>query len=403
MIEIAKVVGYDPLPVGRICSGTGVDDEKKFKITSCVHLEWYWLVKIDSTETRVQIKYHNHLRKTATMFRSLPVTMAHVLDYDKAHVNVYHGYGYKDSLIVYGHVLARKPASRTKYTNNVLSNIISLVKLFLFRPAPGVDVMLAWEEQQIFSTTQRDGSFKFEWASVTAVLPGWHSVTVHVLNKQHQPTAFGEGKIFVPHITQYGFISDIDDTVLVSHSATTGKRLRVLFTSNPRSRKTFADVVKYYHLLSVAHTEPALPNPFFYVSSSEWNLYDYLNEFFKHNELPKGAFLLNEIKRWYQLFKTGKTKHHGKLIKVARILHVFPTQRFVLLGDNSQSDPEIYAAVANKYPDRIVAIYLRNISSKKESATKKMVQSIESKEIYTCIFKHTDEAIAHSRSIGLIV
>lgn len=337
------------------------------------------------------------------MFRRLQVSMAKVLNFYDAHVKVYHGYGYKDSLIVYGHVLAGKQKTQTKYTNNVLLNIISLVKLFLFRPIPEVSVMLVWEEQRIYSTTQHDGSFKFEWASDSAILPGWHSITVHVLNNMKQPTAFGEGKIFVPHITQYGFISDIDDTVLVSHSATTRKRLRVLFTRNPRSRKTFSDVVNYYQLLSVAHTESAVPNPFFYVSSSEWNLYDYLNEFFKHNGLPKGAFLLNEIKRWYQLFKTGKTKHQGKLIKVARILQVFPKQRFVLLGDNSQSDPSIYVAVANKYPDRIVAIYLRNISEKREHATKKLLQTIESKEIYTCLFKHTDEAIAHSRSIGLIV
>jgi phosphatidate phosphatase APP1 len=329
--------------------------------------------------------------------------MAKRFNYSTAKVNVYHGYGYKDSLIVYGHVLAGKPTSPTKYTNNVVVNVISLIKLFFIKPVAGVDVLLQWEGQQIYSTTEKDGSFKFEWASVTAISPGWHSITVHLLNKKSEPTAFGEGKIFVPHVTQYGFISDIDDTVLVSHSATTGKRLRVLFTSNPRSRKTFADVVKYYQLLSIAHTEPAVPNPFFYVSSSEWNLYDYLNEFFKHNGLPKGAFLLNEIKRWYQLFKTGKTKHQGKLIKVARILQVFPKQRFVLLGDNSQSDPEIYAAIANKYPERIVAIYLRNISSKKELATTKLLQAIASKDIYTCLFKHTDEAIAHSRSIGLIV
>lgn len=328
--------------------------------------------------------------------------MAKVVDYSGAFVNVYHGYGYKDSLIVYGHVFRRKSSSRTKYTTNVVLNVISLIKLFLFKPLPEVEVMLIWEDQRIYSTTQQDGSFKFEWASKTGVLPGWHKVVVYVLNKQQQPTAFGEGKIFVPHVTQYGFISDIDDTVLVSHSATTGKRLHVLFTRNPRSRKTFADVVRFYQLLSAAHTEVTVPNPFFYVSSSEWNLYDYLNEFFKYNELPKGAFLLNEIKQWYQVFKTGKTKHQGKLIKVARILQVFPKQRFILLGDNSQSDPAIYAAVANKYPDRIVAIYLRNISSKKEEATKRLMESLEDKDIHTCIFKHTDEAILHSRSIGLI-
>ncbi len=214
--------------------------------------------------------------------------------------------------------------------------------------------------------------------------------------------SIGEGKIFVPHVTQYAFISDIDDTVLVSHSATTGKRLRVMFTKNPRSRKTFADVVKYYRLLALAHTEEAVPNPFFYVSSSEWNLYDDLNEFFKHNGLPKGAFLLNQIKKWYQLLKTGKTKHQGKLIRVARVIDAFPKQRFVLLGDNSQSDPDIYVSIANKYPDKIAAIYIRNISAKKEAATQHLLASIQNKKIHTCLFIHTEEAILHSKSIGLI-
>jgi hypothetical protein len=207
----------------------------------------------------------------------------------------------------------------------------------------------------------------------------------------------------VPHPTQYGFISDIDDTVLVSHSSTTGKKLRVLFTKNPRRRKTFSDVVKFYHLLSLSHTNAETLNPFFYVSSSEWNLYDDLNEFFKFNALPKGTFLLNQIKVWYQLFSTGTTKHQGKLVRVNRIFDAFPKQKFVLLGDNSQKDPEIYALLANKYPEKVVAIYIRNITTTKETLTNNILASIEDKTIETCLFKHTDEAILHARSIGLIV
>ena len=296
--------------------------------------------------------------------------------------------------------MAGNVVTPSRYGNNALSNALRLIRLFLVRPIPRVRVRLQWGDQQCDSITETDGFFKFEWQSVSSVAAGWHPVTVHLLNTQG---VAGEGKIFVPHATQYAYISDIDDTVLVSHSATTGKKLRVMFTKNPRSRKTFADVVKYYRLLSLAHTDPTVLNPFFYVSSSEWNLYDDLNEFFKHNDLPKGAFLLNQIKRWYQLFKTGTTRHQGKLIRIVRILEAFPKQRFILLGDSSQSDPTIYAAIANKYPNNIVAIYIRNISAKKESATQGLLASVQNKEIHTCFFKHTDEAILHSRSIGLIV
>jgi phosphatidate phosphatase APP1 len=319
-----------------------------------------------------------------------------------ATIKVYHGYGHKESLVIYGHALKAKPETTSRYTNNLVYNIIHLIKLFFVTPLAGVRLQLQWREQRFETLSGADGFFKFEWQSDSPVPAGWHGLTIHLLDKQNQIKVSGQGKVFVPHVTQYGFISDIDDTVLISHSGTTGKKLRVLFTSNPRSRKTFADVVKYYQLLSAAHTKAEVPNPFFYVSSSEWNLYDYLNEFFKYNELPKGTFLLNEIKKWYQLLKLGKTKHQGKLVKVVRILQVYPIQRFVLLGDNSQSDPEIYASIANKYPDRIVAIYLRNISADKVLATNQWMASIENKNIHTCLFKHTDEAIQHSKDIGLI-
>lgn len=316
---------------------------------------------------------------------------------------MYHGYGHQNNLVVYGHVLAGKSARPSKFSDNLLSNIIHLVRLFLVKPIPNVRVSLQWQNQTLDATTESDGFFKFEWQSDTKIEAGWHPVTVHLLDGQGFTPTTGEGKLFVPHATQYGFISDIDDTVLVSHSANTGKKLRVMFTKNPRSRKTFADVVKFYKLLSLAHTSSDLLNPFFYVSSSEWNLYDDLNEFFKHNGLPKGAFLLNNIKKWHQLLKTGKTKHEGKLIRVTRILKAFPKQRFVLLGDNSQSDPPIYTSIANKYPEQIVAIYIRNISLKKENITSETLNSIQNKSIQTCQFKHTDEAILHAKAIGLIV
>ena len=323
--------------------------------------------------------------------------------YQFAHVKVYHGYGHKNNLVVYGHVLAGKPVRESKFTDNIFSNVMHLTRLFFVKPIPNARVQLIWENQALFTTTEKDGFFKFEWKSINYVPAGWHQIIVHLLGNQDIIATTGEGKIFVPHSTQYGFISDIDDTVLISHSATTGKKLRVMFTKNPRSRKTFADVVKFYNLLAKAHTEPETLNPFFYVSSSEWNLYDDLNEFFKFNGLPKGAFLLNQIKRWYQLFKTGNTKHQGKLIRVKRILDAFPKQRFILLGDNSQSDPDIYVALANKYPDKIVAIYIRNISPEKEEYATNILKTLQDKTIETCLFKHTDEAILHSKSIRLIV
>ena len=140
----------------------------------------------------------------------------------------------------------------------------------------------------------------------------------------------------------------------------------------------------------------------FSMSTSEWNLYDYIQDFFQHNELPKGSFLLNQVKRWYQFFRTGSNNHEGKLIRIARLFKIFPRQRFILFGDNSQKDPAIYNKLSKKYGDRIFAVYIRNVNRKKVESTKKYLREMEVENIYTCFFKDSEEAIAHSRQIGLI-
>jgi len=317
-------------------------------------------------------------------------------------IKVYPGYGHTHNLIVYGHVLKSKAVTRRKYTNNILSNIIYLLKLFFVQPYPNAIVQLQWNNQLLQAKTEKDGFFKFGWKSDTEVAIGFHPVTVQIVTEDGESVAVGQSHIFVPHSTQYAVISDIDDTVLISHSASIWRRLREMFTKNPRSRKSFNDVVKHYQLLSTAQTTAGMPNPFFYVSSSEWNLYEDLSEFFKHNGFPPGIFLLNQLKRWFQLWKTGKTKHEGKLIRAARIIDAFPKQQFILLGDNTQSDPLIYTSIAEKYPQKVFAIYIRNVREQNTENTLKLLQRAADKGVFTCLFNSSREAISFSKKIGLI-
>jgi phosphatidate phosphatase APP1 len=317
-------------------------------------------------------------------------------------VKVYHGYGHTHNLVVYGHVFRFKAKTTQNFSTNLFVNIVHLFKLFVVKPASFTTVRLNFHGQVITQKTEYDGFFKFEWAAENEIHAGWHDVEVSALNENGEVGVAGTGKIYVPHKTQYAFISDIDDTVMVSHSAKIYRRLRQLFIKNPRTRKTFPAVKNHYQALANAHTQPDQPNPFFYVSSSEWNLYDYLVETFRYKELPEGTFLLNQLKRWKSLFKTGKTGHEGKLIRILRILDAFPNQKFVFFGDNSQQDPAIYQMICEKYPQNIIAVYIRNVRSSRVEETKTLLAKIEAKQISTCLFKDSISAIEHSKKIGLI-
>jgi phosphatidate phosphatase APP1 len=108
------------------------------------------------------------------------------------------------------------------------------------------------------------------------------------------------------------------------------------------------------------------------------------------------------MKELHQLLKTGQQKHATKFTRIGRIFMHYPHMRFVLLGDDGQEDPNIYKALTEHFPSQIIAVYLRNIRHSRYAITKQLADEISAKGIPCCYFRHSVEAIAHSRSNGLI-
>lgn len=317
-------------------------------------------------------------------------------------IKVYNGFGNEQHLIVFGHVLNLSPLPRKKYTSNLLTNMFSLLRLFMVRTKEGARLRLIWNGVVHETKTGKDGFFRFEWKP-GIIAAGWHPVQVQLLSPSGEQFASGDGIVFMPHVYQYSFISDIDDTFLISHSSNLRRRLYVLFTKNAHSRRPFEGVVNHYQLLARAGVEKeGLPNPFFYVSSSEWNLYDYIRDFSIKNTMPQGVYLLSQIKRFREVFKTGQNRHATKFMRIARVFESYPQQRYILLGDDTQEDPNIYAAVAEHFPDKVHAVYLRRINPEREHVATAAIKKLEAIGIHCCYFTNSAEAINHSKSIGLI-
>lgn len=317
-------------------------------------------------------------------------------------IKLYLGYGHAQHLVIYGHALSLAPLPRKHFSRFFLINLLALLRMFMVREIKGAVVRLRWQDKEVTAKSDTDGFVRLTWQSDSPPAYGWHEITTEMLNKAGNVIATGCASIVVPHSTQYAFISDIDDTFLISHSSNLRKRLSVLFTRNARTRKPFADVVRHYQLLATAQTTPEQPNPFFYVSSSEWNLYDYIMEFITINKLPKGVLLLNTMKHLSDFLKSGQSGHGTKFTRIVRVLEAFPKQKFVLLGDSSQQDPIIYESIVSYFPGRIHAVYIRDIHRKNSKKVKAMLTKLENSGTACCFFKHSSQAIEHSRRIGLI-
>ena len=313
---------------------------------------------------------------------------------------MYNGYGSANELVVFGHVFGLSPLPRKRYRKNIWTNSLAMLRLFMVRTIPQAPLQLRFNGEVIDGSSEADGFFRFQWKPAVMPPPGWHGIEVTLLNGRS--FLGGRGLICIPFKHQYAVISDIDDTFLISHSSNLRKRLYVLFTKNAYSRKPFEGVVKHYQALSFAGAPVPEVNPFFYVSSSEWNLYDFIVDFTRKNELPPGIFLLNQVKFLSEVWKTGQNRHATKFMRISRVLEAFPDHKFILLGDDSQQDPVIYTSVVQHFSGQISAVYLRNVFPKNAELVKKAIAEIEAAGVACCHFSHSREALAHSASIGLI-
>lgn len=316
---------------------------------------------------------------------------------------VYNSYGTSDKIFVFGHVLNLSPYLRKTYRQNWIINIFSMLRLFMVKPYKYAKVSMEWNGKTVYARSQDDGFFRFEINSDGSSKPGWHNVAVDLREPKYQAQKIrGEGELNIPFNSKYIFVSDIDDTFLISYSSSLRKRLYVLLTKNARSRKPFQGVVKHYCLLSSHEKEGNESNPFFYVSSSEWNLFYFIKEFINKNNLPKGVYLLNVLKKFNEVLRTGQNKHATKFFRIVRLIEAYPGRQFVLFGDDSQEDPNIYSALVEHFPGSIYAIYIRRVHKNKYLSVKNIIDKIITSGTHCCYFVHSKEAISHSVSIGLI-
>ena len=99
-------------------------------------------------------------------------------------------------------------------------------------------------------------------------------------------------------------ISDVDDTILVSYTASFLKRIRALFFVAPQNRQPVSFTGS---LLAAVHRHGGR---IFYVSKSESNLFGVLTAIIQHHKLPAGHLFLTPYLQATQLLRSKKGKKY---------------------------------------------------------------------------------------------
>ena len=317
-------------------------------------------------------------------------------------LKLYRGYANEQELIVMGHVL--KPTKKKEYNfqKKKLKNASSIISLFRLKTEANADVYLEHNNKTIHTKTLADGYFKFCVPINPEVGYGWIDYKVSIPHGNE--TIITKESYLRPKKENLGIISDIDDTFLVSYTLNPLKKLYYLLFRNVNTRKVYENVVPHFQALSNAgRIKDREQNAFFFVSSSEWNLYRYIIQLTEIHQLPKAVLLLKDIKSSLTDFLwSGRGGHNHKFEKIKHILEFYPNLKYVLIGDDSQQDPFLYEAICKIFPVTVKAVYIRKTGEKEKEKVSIALKNLESLGIAVCYFTNSSEAIAHSKAIGLI-
>lgn len=277
----------------------------------------------------------------------------------------FHGMGNDKLCRLRGRLLEyrQEPASDA---DSIWQNLQDSYRRFETDEVPNVVVCVEVSGKQYQTITDDEGYFEFEFPCPTN--RGTDRIVVMLTlpdyPERHEPTP---GTVFFPAAqAAFGVISDIDDTILVTQATSIIRMMRLTLLESSSSRKPFGGVAAFYAALHAG------ANPFFYVSSSPWNLFEFLDDFICLNSITRGPLLLRD----YGIDKTkliaGPHKTH-KLRQIKSVLEFYPDLTFILIGDSGQQDPEIYAQIVNDFPGRILSVYIRDVG---HAARDRQVQSL---------------------------
>lgn len=299
----------------------------------------------------------------ATISKSITSTMGW-----KPRVEPYVGYGNSD----YSRLICRTVYAPTTRMTGALTRGIRSVFMV---PAPRVQVKISIDKTPLRTVqvgqselydpvdSRRDRTADFAISDshgyLDLVAQGENSAGVHNVAYRVRGRGSVHAPLFtIPASAKVGFISDLDDTIIVTDvPRLVSAGINMLFRS-PRRRKAVPGMSSFY--MRLHHEVPSAP--FFYLSTSPWNVETALRHFIRAHGFPEGPLLLRDLDPRPKTFIPSGVQH--KLEFCEQLMADFPDMRFILIGDDGQNDPRTYAEVAKRYPGRVIAIGIRQLEPK---------------------------------------
>ncbi|KAH8927051.1 hypothetical protein BT69DRAFT_880444 [Atractiella rhizophila] len=153
-------------------------------------------------------------------------------------------------------------------------------------------------------------------------------------------------------------ISDIDDTIKHSHVLAGVRTIMRNVFALPLDEVVVEGVEKWYKSLEKAGAE------FAYVSNGPIEAWMFTQSFLERIGVPQGAVMMKSYGSG-MAFLSRMMEESGarKRSTLEATIEEFKGSKFILVGDSGEADLELYVSIARKYAGRILAIFIRDVTT----------------------------------------
>lgn len=143
-------------------------------------------------------------------------------------------------------------------------------------------------------------------------------------------------------------VSDIDDTVKMTDVL--GSKKTIVFNGLFRE-KAFAGMSELYNQMVKGDTS------IYYVSGSPKIIRTRVDEFLEENNFPQQENLVLKD-------SIGEDTYEYKTSTIKKLIKELNPDKVILIGDDTEYDPQVYAHIKEEYPELTAAIYIRAVTNR---------------------------------------
>lgn len=156
--------------------------------------------------------------------------------------------------------------------------------------------------------------------------------------------------------TTLGLLSDLDDTVIVTMLPRPLLAFRNAFLVREDERRAVHGMAELYDEVLAGSVDAFVV----YLSTGAWNTARPMTAFLDRHGYPAGPLLMTDwgptSEGW---FRSGQDH---KRTTLRRLFEELPQLRWLLVGDDGQHDPTLYAEAVTAFPDRVVGVAIRELT-----------------------------------------